>query len=167
MKTRNIIRVAFAAMLLLLDLGIALKYTGLERRVLLIELTGDIVVSYLLLVEYTLVVKSKWTLQGTFWKRMFIYVFTLFAYLFLLITSNNTYQLSVDAFVKGYSTEEVTVVERLSEYRGSDKVKVEIDGEQHTYTLPPSYTEVRPKQSYQVHIFHKSKLLVAVKPISN
>ncbi len=154
-------------MLLLLDLGIALKYTGLERRVLLIELTGDIVVSYLLLVEYTLVVKSKWTLQGTFWKRMFIYVFTLFAYLFLLITSNNTYQLSVDAFVKGYSTEEVTVVERLSEYRGSDKVKVEIDGEQHTYTLPPSYTEVRPKQSYQVHIFHKSKLLVAVKPISN
>ncbi|OKP84362.1 hypothetical protein A3848_24065 [Paenibacillus sp. P32E] len=85
----------------------------------------------------------------------------------LLITAINIYQLSVDALVMGYSTEEAAVVERLSQYRASDKVKVVIDGEEHTYTLPPSYTEVRPMHSYQVHIFHKSKLLIAVKPLSN
>ncbi|OKP76018.1 hypothetical protein A3842_18815 [Paenibacillus sp. P3E] len=167
MKTRNTIRVAFAAVLLLLDLGIVVKYSGFERRVLLVELTVDIVVSYLLLVEYTLAVRRNQALLNTLWKKILGSLFTLFAYLLLLITAINIYQLSVDALVMGYSTEEAAVVERLSQYRASDKVKVVIDGEEHTYTLPPSYTEVRPMHSYQVHIFHKSKLLIAVKPLSN
>ncbi|MNC80026.1 hypothetical protein D3C75_1326810 [compost metagenome] len=63
----------------------------------------------------------------------------------------------------GYHSKEVMIIDRYRQYRSSDRVRVEVDGEIHMYSLYPGYTEAETGKSYQANLFSMSKILIAVK----
>ncbi|MDQ0196437.1 hypothetical protein J2T20_004849 [Paenibacillus wynnii] len=76
---------------------------------------------------------------------------------------SSIYKISMDAFVLGYHSKEVMIIDRNWKYRSSDKVTIEVDGEIYTYSLNPSYTEAEKGKSYQANLFTMSKIIIVVK----
>ncbi len=162
MKFRNIFRMIFLLIFCLMVVVIVFKYSGYERRALLFELTREVAILYIFLIELTLALLKNYKHFKSAWKKVILYMVSVFAIFSIVLFIVNIYKLSMDAFVFGYNTKEVTILNRNWQYKSSDKVRVEFEGGIYTYSLLPGYTEVDTSKSYLVNIFKLSKIMIAI-----
>ncbi|WP_307592076.1 hypothetical protein [Paenibacillus wynnii] len=163
-KFRNILRICFFIILCLIVTVLLLRYEGYELRAILIGLIREWLAFYLVLVELTLFSMRKFKSFNELWKRVVFVSISGFPYIILfLFMISSIYKISMDAFVLGYHSKEVMIIDRNWKYRSSDKVTIEVDGEIYTYSLNPSYTEAEKGKSYQANLFTMSKIIIVVK----
>lgn len=161
MRIRNKIRILYILFSIILFSIILIKYASLERRILLYEMFGGLFVLYALTVELPLsIIRIKQRLNKV-WKKAMLFLLNLFAFLLVLVTAQNTYQLTKDVF-KGYQEANVAILSRQSEYRSMDTVLVDDNSKISTYKLAPGYVKVHTGKQYAVRIFQNSKIIVPV-----
>lgn len=161
MRIRNIIRLLYILVSTLLLSIILVKYAALERRILLFEQFGGLLVLYALTVELPLSnIRHKQELTKT-WKKTVLFLVAAVAVLLIFVTALNTYLLTKDV-ITGYREANVAVLSRQSEYRSMDTVLVDEDGMINTYKLAPGYVEVQTGNHYTVRIFKNSEIIVPV-----
>lgn len=158
MKKRNIVRLLHILVSALLLSIILVKYASLERRILLFELFGGLLVLYALTVELpSSIIRHKQGITKA-WKKAVLFLVASFAVLLILVTAQNTYLLTKD-IISGYREANIAVLSRQPEYRSMDTVLVD-DGTINTYKLAPGYVEVHTGKHYTVRIFQNSKIIV-------
>ncbi|WP_342565761.1 hypothetical protein NST84_11830 [Paenibacillus sp. FSL R7-0345] len=161
MKKRNIIRLLYILVSALLLSIILVKYASLERRILLFELFGGLLVLYALTVELPLsIIRHKQGITKA-WKKTVLFLVDAFAVLLIFVTALNTYLLTKD-IITGYREANVAALSRQSEYRSMDTVLVDDEGTISTYKLAPGYVEVHAGKHYTVRIFRNSEIIVPV-----
>ncbi len=164
-KIRNQLRIFFIVILSAGIITILVKYNSYEQRILLYKMLPILIVFYLLVVEYPLAVKRNTSRSDQWWKKIFVYVISLFAFYLMLIAGLDLYNVTKDIF-KGYNERAVTIIKRELQYRASDKVWVQDSNEVRTFSLAPGYIDVSLDSSYDVHIFEHSRILIPVKKAS-
>lgn len=122
---------------------------------------GGLFVLYALTVELPLSIIRNKQLLNKVWKKAMLFLLNLFAFLLVLVTAQNTYQLTKDVF-KGYQEANVAILSRQSEYRSMDTVLVDDNSKISTYKLAPGYVKVHTGKQYAVRIFQNSKIIVPV-----
>ncbi|CAH1207641.1 hypothetical protein PAECIP111892_02951 [Paenibacillus auburnensis] len=167
-KFRNILRVSFLIILCLILVVLFHRYEGYERRALLFELTREWIIFYLVLVELSLFLMRKLkSFYGLFKRIVFVLISGIPLIILILFMINDIYKLSMDAFVLGYHSKEVMIIDRYSQYKTSDKVKITVDGEIYTYSLYPGYIDAKKGKHYQANLFKMSKIMISVKERNN
>ncbi|MBY0013279.1 hypothetical protein [Paenibacillus typhae] len=122
---------------------------------------GGLFVLYALTVELPLSIIRNKQLLNKVWKKAMLFLLNLLAFLLVLVTAQNTYQLTKDVF-KGYQEANVAILSRQSEYRSMDTVLVDDNSKISTYKLAPGYVKVHTGKQYAVRIFQNSKIIVPV-----
>ncbi|MDP4183199.1 MAG: hypothetical protein Q8942_19180 [Bacillota bacterium] len=158
---RNIVRIGYVFIWLLMIVCLFINFSGFERRALVVQWSFGVLGLYIGTVTmYLADVRNRNSYNNVFTmlfcRSMGVFAFIFFTYFSIALLKDTI----CDTFINQPIIRQVKVIERKSEYKSYDRVV--FSGDMIRYKAVPGYVKLEEGKSYTVKLFTNSSIAIGL-----